>query len=53
MSGIVCFPLIRGTKEVCILPLLRGGEVGVDCIELENIIRDIWINLSFWEKYNF
>ena len=50
------FPLVEGEKGgavFCILPLLRGGEAGVDCSELENIICDIWIDFPFREKYDF
>lgn len=46
------FPSLRGVVFY-ILPLLRGGEAGVDCSELENIICDIWIDFPFREKYDF
>ena len=45
---ILLFPINEGEQGgVCVLPLLRGGEAGVDCGELENIICDIWVDLSF------
>lgn len=52
LSGLPRLALNEG-RTVYIFPLLRGGEAGVDCSELENIICDIWIDFPFREKYDF
>jgi hypothetical protein len=41
-------PSLRGAVDVVFLPLLRGGEAGVDCITSKYVIPDLIVNLLFF-----